>query len=319
MIEYADLHCDTLTAIPYDQLYQGSGQLSLATLKQAGCRMQCWAIFLDKEMGDLYRRATGYIDTFDRMVADYSVPTVRNVKDIDALTHADCPAAMLTVEGGEMIEGDLDKLRELHKRGVRMLTLTWNFSNEIGYPNIAYDIFGRHRKELLTHVENRGLTDFGRQTVRTMNELGMIVDVSHLGDGGFWDVIRTSTKPVVASHSNARAMCGVVRNLTDDMIRALAANGGVMGLNLCPDFLTMDGGDLLDAAVAHVKHILQVGGEDVLALGTDFDGITSQAPLKTCLDLPALWARLRAEFGDRVVRKMAWDNVERVLRACLPQ
>ncbi len=319
MIGYADLHCDTLTAIPYDQLRQGNGQLSLTTLKQAGCRMQCWAIFLDKEQGDLYNRAMRYADTFDRMVAEYAIPTVRSVKDIEATARADRPAAMLTVEGGEIIEGDLDKLRELHRRGVRMLTLTWNFSNAIGYPNIAYDIFGRHRKELLTHVEDRGLTPFGLQTVRTMNDLGMIVDVSHLGDGGFWDVIRTSTKPVVASHSNARALCGVVRNLTDDMIRALAANGGVMGLNLCPDFLTMDGGDLMDAAVAHVGHILQVGGEDVLALGTDFDGIPSKAPLRTCLDLPALWDRLRAEFGERVVRKMAWDNVERVFRACLPQ
>ena len=145
---------------------------------------------------------------------------------------------MLTVEEGAVCKGSTGKLRHLYRLGVRMLTLTWNYPNELGWPNVKMPPEGSEEAPDFTVPDREhGLTETGFAFLSEMERLGMIVDVSHLSDAGFWDVARAAEKPFVASHSNARAVCHHVRNLNDEMIRALAEKGGVTGLNFCPSFL----------------------------------------------------------------------------------
>ena len=308
------MHCDSLTALSYPQLRSGEGQLDLTRLQAPGA-LQCFAIFLPKRLGDLYQRTLTFADLFDRMVAENPdlVMAVRTPEDYRIAVEKGRLAAMLTIEEGATIEGDIAKLRHLYSRGVRMMTLTWNYPNEIGYPNLDINEYSQNRLSSLYRTDPRPLTEFGRQVVAEMNALGMMVDVSHLSDGGFWDVLSLSTKPIVASHSNARAVCPVARNLTDPMLVALAEHGGITGLNLCPDFLrAAPTDDLLQSAVRHVLHIHQVAGEDVLAIGTDFDGIHALPPLEGCQQMPLLHTALLEHLPSRVVDKMWTDNFLRV-------
>ena len=193
--------------------------------------------------------------------------------DIDRAIAAGKIAAFLSIEGGEALAGSLGVLRMLYKVGVRSLTLTWNGRNELG------DGVG---------ASGKGLTAFGRAVVREMNDLGMLVDVSHLSERGFWDAMKVSTQPLIASHANCRALCDHPRNLTDAQIRAVAGQGGVIGVTFVPDFL---GGETpsVDNVLDHIDHMIAVGGEDCVGLGSDFDG-TKELPagLADCTGLPLL-------------------------------
>lgn len=260
-------------------------------------------------------------------------------------------SAMLTVEEGGVCKGELDKLRRLYEMGVRMLTLTWNFDNEIGHPN--YDPqrkpglvhakaewkkcetgtpqWREKRRELqrLTddylHTPNLtgGLTERGREMVEEMERLGMIPDVSHLSDAGFYDVLETTKKPFVASHSNARAVCPCVRNMTDDMIRRLSERGGVMGLNFCAAFLEEKpvgekNPGTIAALVHHAEHIVRTGGIEVLGLGSDFDGIDGHAELPGAEAMGRLWDALhKAGFSQDALDRIFYRNVLRVYRETL--
>lgn len=151
----------------------------------------------------------------------------------------------------------------------------------------------------------------------------MLVDVSHLSDRGFWDVLEAGTRPFVASHSNARTVCPCVRNLTDEMIRALAERGGVMGLNFCADFLrTVPEGESnpgrLEDVVAHARHVFRMGGEDCLGLGSDFDGIDTNEALPGAQSMGKLWEALRqGGFTERQLDKIFYGNVLRVLESVI--
>ena len=231
-------------------------------------------------------------------------------------------SAMLTVEEGAVCKGEIEKLRSLYDMGVRMLTLTWNYPNELGYPNLK-----RERKGcedyFFTPNEECGLTETGREFVAEMEALGMIVDVSHLSDAGFRDVLDCTNKPFVASHSNARAICGHVRNLTDDMIRKLSERGGCTGLNFYAHFLrTVSRGEYnpgaLEDVVRHAKHIAKVGGVEVLALGSDFDGIDTNEALPGVQCMEWLWDALRrGGFRESELEKIFYGNVLRVYREIL--
>lgn len=203
-----------------------------------------------------------------------------------------------------------------------MMTLTWNFPNEIGFPNIHMPENGGEPDFTVPETE-RGLTEFGFDLIEEMQRIGMIVDVSHLSDAGFYDVASHAKKPFVASHSDARSVCRAVRNLTDDMIRTLAEKGGVTGLNYCADFLSdgvpgISNEGTLEAIVRHAKHIVNVGGEDCLGLGSDFDGIPTHAELTGADKLPLLDRALsKAGFTQRQREKIFSENVLRVYREIL--
>ncbi len=160
---------------------------------------------------------------------------------------------------------------------------------------------------------NDGLKPFGKQVTEYMNELGVIIDCSHLSDGGFWDLIDISTKPFIATHSNCRSICSHVRNLTDEMIKALADKGGISGLNFCPEFIDEKTGCTIEGMIAHLKHMMKVGGEDFLACGTDFDGIGGELEIPDFSKIQLLIQAMEtAGFTANQIEKFGYKNAMRV-------
>ena len=220
-----------------------------------------------------------------------------------------------------------------HRLGARMMTLTWNYENELGFPN--FDLRRPLKNVSLPEQEcdptvpgdpyyalsqSLGLKERGILFLKEMERLGMIIDVSHLSDTGFYDVLNHTSRPFVASHSNARALWPARRNLTDDMIRKLAERGGVAGINFCMAFLGKPdiGEDFLDQAVKHMKYMVNLGGEDFVGFGSDFDGIEPYEDLKDCTFMPKLIDRMeKADFSHTQIEKICSKNVLRVYRELL--
>lgn len=231
----------------------------------------------------------------------------RCAKELEANRHHGKISAFLTVEEGGICGDDIGQLQKLYAMGVRLITLTWNFENTLGYPNSDDPA-----------VMSRGLKPFGVEFVETMNRLGMLVDVSHLSDGGFWDVARISSKPFVASHSNARAVRDFRRNLTDAQLRTLAEKGGVTGINFFHRFLGYDETGSVAQMVAHIKHIKKIAGIDVLAIGSDFDGFSGPCELKNSAELIRIPEALNQEgFTCDEIDKICYKNALRVIKDVL--
>ena len=216
-------------------------------------------------------------------------------------------SAFLTVENGCVVDGKMERLEQLYQMGVRLITLTWNDDNCFGHSH-AKDA---GRMQL-------GLTPFGKEAVTYMTERGILVDVSHLSDGGFYDVAELVKKPFVASHSNCRELAPATRNLTDDMIRILAEHGGVCGLNFYPPFLNTDPVDKvsrIERMCEHVKHLVNVGGIECVGIGTDFDGIEGNLEIADCMEMEKLFDALQKKgFCEDDIERIAYKNVERVIR-----
>ena len=208
---------------------------------------------------------------------------------------------MLTIENSEVLERSLWVLPVLHRLGVRSMTLTWSYR--------AHAADGAFE-----NVTGGGLTHFGRDLVRHMNELGMIVDISHISDRGFWDVMEVTTAPIIGSHNACRALCEHPRNLTDDQIRAVAANGGVIGVTYVPAFVDADESKrTLERLLDHFDHIAQVGGTDCIGLGSDFDG--GGDVLKDATVVPQITeGLLQRGWKEDDLRKMLGLNHLRVFR-----
>lgn len=215
---------------------------------------------------------------------------------------------LLSVEGGEILGEDLFMLDVCFLLGVRSMGLTWNQRNALGSGVGEGDLGG-------------GLSRLGVRVVERMNTLGMLVDVSHLHEQGFWKVMEVSDRPVAATHSCAQALCDHPRNLSDEQLRALAATGGVVGVNFCPDFLVKEGAATLHDVVRHIEHIAHVAGVACVGLGSDFDGIDdTPRGLEGAECLPVLLIALqRAGFSDKEIADIAWGNFGRVLGQTLPQ
>lgn len=237
-------------------------------------------------------------------------------------------SALLTIEEGGVCQGNLAYLRNFYRLGVRMMTLTWNYPNELGFPNYMNEDEAAMMGSTMGRPDTkRGLTETGIMFLEEMERLGMIIDVSHLNDAGIWDVFRYTEKPFVASHSNARALVPECpRNLTDEMIRELGNRGGVAGINYCIDFLH-DPKDwrqgekkksLVADMVRHMKHMRQIGGIGCIGLGSDFDGIGGELEMSSGADLPLLEQEMRKEgFTQSEIEAVFYKNVLRVYREVL--
>ena len=264
----ADTHTDFLstsrdTHTPLNCSMEQQGQLSLPALRKGGVRYQMFAAFIDQSLPIAPSvRCLQLIDDYYRMLDMWggaAAPLTRS--QIDSPTQSDCIGTVLSIEGGEACEGHLELLRIYYRLGVRAMALLWNYENEIGYP------------AKLTEYADRGLKPFGRACVKEMNRIGMAVDVSHLNEKGFWEAYDLSERPLFASHSDAKALCMHPRNLTDEQIRAIIRQKGYIGLNFFTPFLVDQGPSTLDDLVRHALYILDLGGENVLGFGSDFDGI----------------------------------------------
>lgn len=321
-MKVVDMHCDTIGELWKAEkagkpisLRSNSLHIDLKKMQKGDYLLQNFAmfVFLGREKDPLVN-VLEMIDVYNRAMAENAdiIGPVLNYEDIEKNRAAGKLSGMLTIEEGAVLKGNPYVVRSLYQLGVRMLTLTWNFENEIGYPNTIV------KAKDYDPSRHYGLKPEGIEIVREMNRVGMIVDVSHLGDDGFWDVVKYCDGPFVASHSNARAVCNHTRNMTDDMIRALADKGGVMGLNFCGDFLNPNGKSRVEDMVRHAKHIINVGGSDILGLGTDYDGIDGDLELDHCDKMPLLAQEMeRQGFSTQQIEKIFHGNVLRLYREVL--
>lgn len=324
-MRYIDLHCDTLMQAfllqKRDIYSMPEAMVDLERLQKGNVSAQFFAIFLPPPDA---RQMTGqpmpsddeYIKTLLSVLHENieKYPEIlglaRSFGEFEENQKRGRISAFLTIEDGRCIDGSLDKLEEYYRQGIRLISLTWNFPNCLGYPN-STDV----------QTMQKGLTPFGKETVARMNDLGMLVDVSHLSDGGFQDVADICRGPFVASHSDCRALVNHPRNLTDAMIRVLADKGGVAGVNFAPDFLNAAGDRKISRVqdiVAHICHLIDCGGEECAALGTDFDGITGTFEIGSPDKTDLLFDALKAQgISERQIELVAYKNALRVIRDVL--
>lgn len=316
MVRFFDLHCDTLKVSFHqklDDIYDISGSmLDIRRMGEAGSLAQCFAIFMPPEWTEP-ATDSGYLahcfqvfKTAMERHRDIIAPALSG-GSIERNEQAGKMSAFLSFEDGRPIDGKLENLDAYYDMGIRLITLTWNGENCFGFPNSNDPV-----------LMQKGLKPFGKDAVRRMNELGIVLDVSHLSDGGFYDVAEISKKPFMASHSNCRALSPHQRNLTDDMIRTLAEKGGVAGLNFAPAFLNADTAckDSTAALIsAHARRMIDVGGVECAALGSDFDGISGNLEISGVEKMQLLFDRFHHDgLSDDVIEKIAWKNALRAFK-----
>ncbi|MBQ6559407.1 MAG: dipeptidase [Erysipelotrichaceae bacterium] len=320
-MKYIDMHCDTMTV-----LYRKNGDLlhndlhvDLEKMEKGECLLQNFAVFTNIARDDS-SFTWKVIDFYDQQMELHKdkIRKVMKYEDILENEKNGYRNAMLTLEEGSVVDNDLDQLKAFYDRGVRMITLTWNYPNGIGHPNFTYSKDSKENP-LYTFNKKDGLTDFGIEYIRRMEELGIIIDVSHLSDAGFYDVLKYSTKPFVASHSGARSVCGVARNLSDDMIKLLARKGGVTGVNYCSEFIEDHNETYtsIQGMIDHIRHIAKVGGIDCVGLGSDFDGIENQLEIRDASGMQLLYEGLKSYFTEEEIEKIFYKNVLRVYKETL--
>lgn len=318
MYSYADMHCDTLSRCFEDapeRIYDGKGCMQgIRYMEKVRQMCQFFAVFFPPreentklpEDEEYFRILSSNLKKQVELHQDV-IRMAGSYEEIQKNWAQGLASAVLTIEDGRMVNGKMEKLEELHKEGVRAIALTWNYANCFGFPN-------SREKEIM----EKGLTEFGIEAIAEMNRLGILVDVSHLSDGGFYDVVKYSKKPFIASHSNSRSLTDHPRNLTDEMIRILAENGGVAGLNLCPDFVNPKGTkpeSKVEYLVEHVLHFLNVGGEECIGIGTDFDGIEGPLEVGNPMEMEKLFEALHQRgVTQRQLEKIASGNVMRVIK-----
>lgn len=349
MMRTVDMHCDTISALLRKRraneaagLRENNCHIDIQKMQKGNYLLQNFALFVNLgACEDPWREVQELLGLYEQEMFDNreTIAPAFSFDDIERNRLEGRMSAVLTVEEGGVCGGDPERLRTLYKQGVRMMALSWNYPNELGFPNLdsrqgeelreaVKDSTSPAAKQavleyLNTPNETDGLTETGIVFVEEMEKLGMIVDVSHMSDAGFYDVLKYTEKPFVASHSNARAICPCARNLSDDMIRRLAGWGGVMGLNFCADFLTQvlpgeRNPGTIAAVVDHARHIVSVGGEECLGLGSDFDGIDTHAELTGADRMERLVDALKkGGFTGRQIDKIFGENVLRVYKEVL--
>lgn len=294
-MDYFDLHCDTIPQClsTGEELYCNSLAVSLDKAKTLSRYIQIFALFIrDRDKGkrarDYYKNCLNfYLQELEKN-KDKLSPVI-SVADISKAKHG----AILSVEGAGFVEGLAD-IEEVFADGVRMITLTWNGKNKIGC-GVRYE---------------EGLTEFGKAAVVQMQKCGITVDVSHLSDQGFFDVLSITRAPIVASHSNSRTLRNVRRNLTDEQAREIIGTGGLIGINFYTKFLARTHAGL-DDIVRHTEHFLSLSGEDCLAMGSDFDGAKIPKEVDRIDKIGIIEERFQKEFGQELTHKLLFENAYR--------
>jgi len=306
-----DCHCDTLLqAYLTNRLIYArstSGHLDLPRLQESGVKIQFFALFpgIPSSLNPLKQiliLGDFFWEQYDRN--QEKIKMVTSSSDLVEVMESDKIGVLLTVEGGEVLEGELSILRILYRLGVRSLCLTWNNRNEIA--------------DGVAEKEGRGLTEFGRKVVKEMNKLGMIIDLSHMAEKGFWDVLELSDAPVIASHSNSRVVWDHPRNLTDEQIKGIAQKKGLVGLNFVSEFIGAPGAGM-EKLLEHIDHILDLVGDDYLAFGSDFDGTDNLlSNFRDVTIYPEIIAELeKRNYKGSTIQKICWGNCLRILQQIL--
>lgn len=325
-IPYFDGHCDTIWRCINDRpvagygstkeecqayfsacrgLRKNGGHVDLLRGQRYQKRAQFFALYDDVRAlpeNTAWTKLREMRNWFDFQIKENSdlVLHCKTGEEVDAAAAQHKTAALLSIEGADLLDCSLDHLETVAAWGVRMINPVWNNANILS---------GSCAQE-----PDRGLSAQGREFVAKMCEYGIIADVSHMSDAGFWDVIRCSKGPVAASHSNSRApgLCPHRRNITDDMFRAIRDTGGVVGINFYRDFV---GGDSMEDLVAHIEHFLSLNGESTIAIGGDLDGCEAlAAAFSGAEDVGKLyWALESKGWQKPLLEDLFWNNWRRVL------
>lgn len=305
-----DTHCDTITEcfIKGCGLGKNTLHIDIERMQKFLHYTQFFACFSDPVYaGSAMKRCLAVIDKLYTEIEKYPayIALCKSYADLQSCRQNKKIAAFLSLEGGEPIES-LAGLRTLYRLGVRCIALTWNNSNHLAAGALEPDI-------------EKGLTDFGRKVLCEMERLGILVDVSHLNDASFWDLTAVYKKPILATHSNARAVCAHPRNLTDEQFLAIQKSGGCVGINLYPPFLQEQGTAGITDIIRHIEHFLALGGEDYVGIGADFDGVDCLPKgISGVESVEKIFNELaRIGYSDTLLEKIAYKNFERVLAFCL--
>lgn len=306
-MRYFDLHCDTMTECAEKEIPLRKNHLhvDLDTAKDWAHYVQCYAVWLPDDL-----RGEAAWQRFLQVAGRFSEEIEKNQDclsrlcapgDLDYLEKHGRHGAILTVESGAALGGKLEHIQDFQRLGVRMCTLTWNGATELGRGVMA--------------PGDTGLTEFGRQAVKAMEQAGILFDLSHASPELFWDVVEIGERPLVASHSNAKEICGHPRNLTKEQFEAIRKSGGLVGLNFYKAFLNDQPEKAsMEDVLRHAEYFLALGGEDVLAMGGDWDGADLPEDMPGLSSIPKLYELFLQHYPEHLVDKIFYGNAARVFR-----
>ena len=306
-----DLHCDTIMQLldhpDSGDLYRNTWKIDIEKLQKAHSKVQDFALFINLgKTNDPYGRYEEMRNLCTTQIHLYGehIQHVLSYQDVESVYESGKIGALMSIEEGGVLGGDLDKLKQAYQDGVRLITLTWNYPNGLGEPHCGE----QHKK----------LTPKGIEFVEAMQDLGIIVDCSHLNDAGTEQLGDILDVPFIASHSNAREVTAHTRNVPDNLIKLIANKGGVIGLNFAQSFLGTSPVSCIDDIVKHGLYLINKGGEDVVALGTDFDGIKPNTEIKDASEMYRLYDAFKeAGLSVEQCEKLFWKNADRLLKEIL--
>lgn len=324
-MKIADMHCDTIYSLLHkrregkdDTLFQNILHMDLQKMRQAEYLLQNFALFVGQdECTDVYEEAKAEYAVFKEEIEKNSqwISQVFSYKGIENCRKDGKMAALLTIEEGEIFQGKMERLEEFYRCGARMVTLVWNYDNSLSTSAV-------HRAPVTprNYEGNRpGLTETGMEFVQQMEEMGIIPDVSHMSDAGIGDMLQITKKPFVASHSNARALCGHPRNLTDDFLKRMGERGCVIGTNFCSSFLRENAEFTKTSWIAdHILYMVNAAGIESVGLGTDFDGIECGLEMHDCSNMQQLgWELQKKGMAESEIDRVFFKNVLRLYQEVL--
>lgn len=298
-MRYFDLHCDTLFECVKQKCSLKENSLAI-DLKRGGV-FSDWVQTYGFWIPDTYRGQ----DAYDCFLRQYTLfqDFLQTIEELDLYPKGgkgkgQC-SALLAVEGGAALHGDLRVIWDLKKKGIRLLTLTWNGENEIASGALS----------------RGGLTSFGEKAVAELEKAAIVIDVSHLNEESFWDVYKKAKRPLIATHSNAHSVCPHPRNLKDDQIRAILETDGLIGLNFFGEFLYDQKEKNTYRMIArHIDYFLKLGCESHLAIGSDFDGAVMPEGLEGIEKIPAFYQYIEMQYGKRIAEKLFFENADRFFK-----
>lgn len=323
-MKIVDFHCDTISQL-YDiresgeniNLKQNRLHLDIEKMKKSDYMLQVFASYVDLGSNNKpLQSCLSYIDLlYDEVEKNKDdIGIVYTYEDILKNIENNKMSALLSIEEGGVCKGNLSLLRNFYRLGVRMMTLTWNYENELAYPNGHF-----YDKE---KNERKGLKEKGFEFINEMESLGMIIDVSHLSDDGIYDVYNNTSKPFIASHSNARSVCSHQRNLTDDMIKKIGERGGLIGVNFYSSFLNNNYkfSDIskIEDIINHIKYISNIGGIGCVGIGSDFDGIDCPLEFENSSKMQLICDEMKKSgFREEDIEKIFYKNALRLFKVLL--
>lgn len=312
-IPVIDFHCDVLSKIQQNPQisFINNDQLDMSyeRMKEGNIALQCFAIYLSERLGQAqFHHITEQINIFYEQVVSQNIVLITNKQDLLLAKQQGKIGGLLSIEGAAGLEGNLTYVKQCYEQGVRFLGLTWNYTNWAA--------------DGILEPRNGGLTEAGVQLVHKCHELGIVIDVSHLSTNGFWqlsEMAHQANKPFIASHSNAIAVCGNVRNLCDEQIRDIIELHGRIGLNFYPPFVTNDPHPDASALLPHLEHICELGGAKHIMMGSDFDGIDIHLEgLDSGASYPHLTEILLRYYSENLVKDWLYNNAFTFLEKYLP-